>query len=86
MSKCTINSKLIFYHTFHCKPFFLQHTREQWGIILNSAAAFLVLEAIVYTVFGSGQEQPWNKPNVANDSKDVEHKDAVEDKDEETNM
>jgi len=64
----------------------LQHTREQWGIILNSAAAFLFLEAIVYTVFGSGQEQPWNKPIVANDFKDVEHEDAAEDADEDTNM
>ncbi|GFG31354.1 hypothetical protein Cfor_10536, partial [Coptotermes formosanus] len=62
------------------------HTREQWGIILNSAAAFLILEAIVYTVFGSGQEQPWNKPNVANVSKDKEHEDAAEDGDEDTNM
>jgi hypothetical protein len=65
---------------------FLQHTREQWGIILNSAAAFLVLEAIVYTVFGSGQEQPWNRPNVANVSRDVECEDAAEDRDEDTNM
>jgi hypothetical protein len=64
----------------------LQHTREQWGIILNSAAAFLILEAVVYTVFGSGQEQPWNKPNVANVSKDMEHEDAAEDGDENTNM
>jgi hypothetical protein len=64
----------------------LQHTREQWSIILNSAAVFLVLEAVVYTVFGSGQEQPWNKPNVANNSKDVEHEDAAEDGDEDTNM
>jgi len=62
------------------------HTREQWSIILNSAAVFLVLEAVVYTVFGSGQEQPWNKPNVANSSKNVEREDAAEDGDEDTNM
>jgi hypothetical protein len=37
-------------------------------------------------VFGSGQEQPWNKPNVANDSKDVEHEDAAEDGNVDTNM
>ena len=36
-------------------------------------------------MFGSGQEQPWNKPNVANDPKDVEHEDAA-DGDEDTNM
>ncbi|XP_021922345.1 putative inorganic phosphate cotransporter isoform X1 [Zootermopsis nevadensis] len=62
------------------------HTREQWGIILNSAAAFLIVESVVYTVFGSGQEQPWNNPNVAIISKDVEQKEATEDEDEDTKM
>jgi hypothetical protein len=37
-------------------------------------------------VFGSGQEQPWNKPDVANVSKDVEVEDAAKDANEETNM
>jgi hypothetical protein len=37
-------------------------------------------------VFGSGEEQPWNKPNVAKVSKDVEHKDAVRDGDKDTSM
>jgi hypothetical protein len=36
-------------------------------------------------VFGSGQEQPWNKPNVAI-SKDVEHEDAVEGGDKDTKL
>ncbi|PNF27742.1 hypothetical protein B7P43_G12798 [Cryptotermes secundus] len=58
------------------------HTREQWSIILNSAAAFLAAEAVVYTVFGSGQEQFWNNPDVSKD----ETKDATEDVDEDTKI
>jgi hypothetical protein len=64
----------------------LQHTRQKWGIILNSAAAFLIAEAVVYTVFGSGQEQPWNNPNTAIVSKGVEQKEETEDMDEDTKM
>ncbi|KAG8226678.1 hypothetical protein J437_LFUL005492 [Ladona fulva] len=36
-------------------------TVGQWQIIFCTTAALFGLEAIFYTIFGSGQEQPWNK-------------------------
>jgi ACS family sodium-dependent inorganic phosphate cotransporter len=32
----------------------------QWQIIFFTTAAVLGLEFVVYTVLGSGEEQPWN--------------------------
>ena len=45
----------------------LQHTREQWSIILYGAAAFLLAESVVFTLFASGEEQAWNKPEADRD-------------------
>ncbi|XP_046405692.1 putative inorganic phosphate cotransporter isoform X2 [Ischnura elegans] len=36
-------------------------TVGQWQIIFCTTAALFGIEAIFYTIFGSGQEQPWNK-------------------------
>lgn len=35
-------------------------TLGQWQIIFFTTAAVFVLEFVVYTVFASGEEQPWN--------------------------
>ncbi|KAG7209306.1 hypothetical protein KM043_015417 [Ampulex compressa] len=37
-------------------------TMEAWRIIFFVTAAFYIIEIVIYTVFGSAIEQPWNKP------------------------
>ncbi|XP_069700130.1 sialin-like isoform X2 [Periplaneta americana] len=46
------------------------HTREQWSVIFCGAAAFLAVEAVVYSIWGSGEEQPWNNPQKKGDDKE----------------
>ena len=40
--------------------FFLQQTIEQWRLVFIIAAANLGLSAVVYTIWGTSDEQPWN--------------------------
>ncbi|XP_066253956.1 putative inorganic phosphate cotransporter [Euwallacea similis] len=39
---------------------------SQWRIIFFITAAFNVLTAIVFDIFGSGEVQPWNEPELKN--------------------
>jgi hypothetical protein len=43
--------------------FLFQQTAEQWNIIFYTILGMLVFEAVVYLIFGSGEEQSWNKSN-----------------------
>ncbi|XP_071452001.1 putative inorganic phosphate cotransporter isoform X2 [Hetaerina americana] len=45
-------------------------TVEQWQIIFCTTAVLFGLEAIIYTIFGSAQEQPWNKIHENSDSEE----------------
>jgi ACS family sodium-dependent inorganic phosphate cotransporter len=40
-----------------------QQTEEQWNIIFYTTVGILIFEAVVYLIFGSGEEQSWNRPN-----------------------
>lgn len=42
--------------------FNLQQTIHAWRIIFYVTAVLLIIEMIVYTIFGSGVQQPWNEP------------------------
>ena len=51
-----------------------QQTPERWGIIFYAIIAILILELVVYSLFGSGEEQAWNKlkpPAVESGSQDT---------------
>ncbi|XP_017886979.1 putative inorganic phosphate cotransporter [Ceratina calcarata] len=39
-------------------------TIEAWRIIFFVTVALYIVEMVVYTIFGSGKEQPWNKPKT----------------------
>ena len=41
--------------------FFLQQSLNQWQIIFWTTSGVLLLELIVFTLFGSAVEQPWNQ-------------------------
>ncbi|XP_053973798.1 putative inorganic phosphate cotransporter isoform X2 [Hylaeus volcanicus] len=41
--------------------FYLQQTIGAWRIIFFATVGLYIVETIVYTIFGSGEEQPWNK-------------------------
>lgn len=43
--------------------FLFQQTTEQWNIIFYTIVGILVFEAVVYLIFGSGEEQSWNRSN-----------------------
>lgn len=47
----------------HFPPSFdrMQQTISAWRIIFFVTIGLYVIEIIVYTLFGSGEEQPWNK-------------------------
>lgn len=38
-----------------------QQTISAWRVIFFVTIALYVIEIIMYTLFGSGEEQPWNK-------------------------
>lgn len=38
-----------------------QQTIAAWRVIFFVTIALYIIEIIVYTLFGSGDEQPWNK-------------------------
>jgi len=40
-----------------------QPTTKQWNIIFYTIVGILVFEAVVYLIFGSGEEQSWNRSN-----------------------
>jgi len=40
----------------------LQQSLDRWQIIFFTTSGILVLEFIVYSLLGSGEEQPWNRP------------------------
>lgn len=40
---------------------YLQQTIEAWRISFFVTVALYVVEMVVYTIFGSGEEQPWNR-------------------------
>lgn len=46
-----------------------QNTQAEWQVIFGVSAGIFVLEAIVFTIFGSGEEQYWNKPRNRSESK-----------------
>lgn len=42
-------------------------TIEAWRIIFFATVALYIIEILVYTIFGSGEEQPWNKTKPNDD-------------------
>ena len=38
-----------------------QPTAEQWSIIFYTILGVLVFEAVLYLIFGSGEEKSWNR-------------------------
>lgn len=40
-----------------------QPTDKQWNIIFYTIVGILAFEAVVYSIFGSGEEQSWNRSN-----------------------
>lgn len=40
-----------------------QPTTKRWNIIFYTILGILIFEAVVYLIFGSGEEQPWNRSN-----------------------
>lgn len=38
-----------------------QQTIGAWRVIFFVTIVLYIIEAVVYTLFGSGEEQPWNK-------------------------
>ena len=40
---------------------FIQQTIDAWRIVFYVAIALYALEAVAYTMFGSGEEQQWNR-------------------------
>lgn len=46
--------------------FFFQQTISAWRIIFFVTVALYVIEIIAYTLFGSGDEQPWNRKKINN--------------------
>lgn len=47
--------------------FKLQQTISAWRVIFFVTIGLYIIEIIVYTLFGSGEEQPWNKVPEANE-------------------
>lgn len=45
------------------KIFLFQQTAEWWSIIFYTIVGKLTFEVIMYLIFGSGEEQPWNISN-----------------------
>lgn len=41
--------------------YYLQQTIEAWRIIFLVTIILYIIEILVYTIFGSGNEQPWNQ-------------------------
>lgn len=39
----------------------MQQTIEAWRLVFFVTIGLYIIEIIVYTLFGSGEEQPWNK-------------------------
>jgi len=50
--------------------FLFQPTAKQWNIIFYTIVGILVFEAVVYLIFGSGEEQSWNRSNDLTTSAD----------------
>lgn len=46
-----------FFHFFSYK----QQTISAWRIVFFVTIVLYIIEIIIYTLFGSGEEQPWNK-------------------------
>ena len=47
---------------------YLQQTIEAWRVIFFLTAALYIVELLIYTMFGTGKEQPWNKVKSDEDS------------------
>lgn len=61
-------SKTIYILGFHIRIkslFYLQSTTEAWRVIFFITVAFYLVEMLIYTMFGTGKEQPWNNVNSA---------------------
>jgi len=41
---------------------FLQSTQAEWRVVFYLSAAIYLLGAIVFTIFGDGEIQPWVRP------------------------
>lgn len=49
---------------FVCLFFPFQQNIGAWRVIFFVTIALFTIEFLVYTIFGSGEEQPWNKAAV----------------------
>lgn len=54
---------LIFNHSFT----FLQQTIGAWRVIFFVTIVLFCIEFLVFVIFGSGEEQPWNKMSQKSD-------------------
>lgn len=50
--------------------YYLQQTIEAWRIVFLVTIILYVIEILVYTIFGSGNEQPWNKIKASDEVSD----------------
>jgi hypothetical protein len=57
----------------------LQQSLERWQIIFGTTAGILLIELVVYTLFASGVEQPWNRIFVIATDGECKHNSQKED-------